>query len=174
VAKPKALEALPDLEPSPRTELPPNPLESPHDVQAAVEGVPVNDRVTFLGEEYRVAEKVGLMPLMRFAHAARKGTNTDDMEGLAAIYDMLHDCIHPDDWDRFCTDATDKKAEGDDLIPVVSQTIEILTARPTRRPSDSSAGPSTTSVSSTGSSSSQPIPDGLMSVDELLRRAEAG
>ena len=176
MAKPAALAALPDPEEPFRAETTPNPLASPSDLQAAVEGVPVGDRVTFMDEQYRVAEKVGLMPLMRFAHAARKGANADDMEGLAAIYDMLRDCIHPGDWDRFEADATTKKAEGDDLLPVVTQTIELLTARPTQRPSDSSAGPSKTSESSTGSSVPLDSLTGLgelVSVDELVKRAGA-
>jgi hypothetical protein len=125
-----------------------------------VEGATVSDRVEMMGRFYRVGEKIGLMPLMRFAHAARKGAEATDMDGLAAIYDMLHDCVHPDDWNRFCDDATELAADGDDLLPVISQTIEILTARPTRRPSDSSGGPSRTSPSSTGSSSSPDIQAG--------------
>jgi hypothetical protein len=178
VAKPAALAALaalPDLEPS-QIELPPNPLETPHDIQAAAEGVPVGDTVEFMGEKYRISDRIGLAPLIKFAMSATSGATTDDLDGLAAIGQMLNDCLDPAEHDRFWADATAKKAEGDDLLPVVTQTIELLNARPTRRPSDSSAGPATTSASLTGSS---PLPDSingseLVSVDTLLRRAEAG
>lgn len=50
-------------------------------------------RVEFLGKEFAIASKIGLMPLMRFAHAAKSGLDSDDMEGMAAMYDMLRQCI---------------------------------------------------------------------------------
>ena len=126
-----------------------------HEVQALVEGVVLGDRrITFLGGSYRVADKVGLMPLMKFAHAASSGLDTADMEALGAIYEMLRDCIHPEDWARFEADAIVKKAEAEDLLPVVQQTIEVINARPTQPPSGSSNGRPPESASSTGSSSS--------------------
>ena len=56
---------------------------------------PVQDvqRVEFMGEEFAIANKIGLMPLMRFAHAAKSGLDSADMEGMAAMYDMLRQCI---------------------------------------------------------------------------------
>jgi len=50
-------------------------------------------RVEFMGKEFAIANKIGLMPLMRFAHAAKSGLDSDDMEGMAAMYDMLRQCI---------------------------------------------------------------------------------
>jgi hypothetical protein len=99
------------------------------ELQTPVEGVVLSEKVTFLGEVYRIADKVGLMPMMKFAHASSTQLDTGDMEGLAAIYAMLQDCIHPDDWARFERDAITKKAEADDLLPVVQQTVETLTSR---------------------------------------------
>ncbi|MFC0504218.1 hypothetical protein [Micromonospora costi] len=149
-----------------------------HELQAASEGVEIvggGEKVEFLGEWYRIAEKVGLMPLMRFAMTAKQGAKADDMEGLAAMYALIRDCIDPTDWDRFEDDATMKKAEADDLLKVVQDTIQILSARPTQRPADSSVGPQTTSESSKAPSSSpqadQRVPQGadeMVSIDELL------
>jgi hypothetical protein len=158
-------------------------LDAGHELQAAAEGVVlprdengevVADKVEFMGERYKIANKVGLMPLIKFAHAASSGLDSSDMEGLAALYAMIRDCIDPGEWLRFERDAIDKRAGDADLLPVVEQTIELLTARPTRRPSGSSDGPRPTSPSSTGSSSSRVTPTGaadLVSVDELLRQA---
>ena len=180
MARPAALAALPDPpDDSHRTRSANPPPTTPHELQAAVEGVPVGDRVEFMGGQYRIADRIGLMPLMRFAHAARKGTNAEDLEGLAAIYDMLRDCLDPEDWSRFERDATDKKAEAEQLLEVVSDTIEILAARPTSRPSDSSDGPLPTSPNSTGSSPSPDTGTGVVTekaytVDDLIRRAEKG
>jgi len=174
VARPAALAALPDPESRP-FQSGSAQISTQHEMQGAVEGVMVDRQVELLGQSYRIADKIGLMPLLRFAHAAKKGMDADDMEGLAAVYDMLRDCIDPSDWDRFERDATASKAEAEDLLGVVTQAIQVLTARPTSRPSDSSAGPSTTSASSTGSSSSPDTPDGveLVAVSELVRRASS-
>jgi hypothetical protein len=126
-----------------------------HQTQAAAEGVQAGDvrKVTFLGAEFATAEKIGLMPLMRFAAAAKAGLDSDDMDGLAALYTLIQDCIDPADWPRFERHATDTKAEADDLMKVVQTVIEALAARPTQRPADSSAGPPSTSAPSKGISS---------------------
>ena len=44
-------------------------------------------------QTYYVADKFGLAPLMRFAHIAKQGVDSDDMEGLAAMYDLLGQCF---------------------------------------------------------------------------------
>lgn len=162
--------------------------EPAHELQAAVEGVALprehtDDgvvtvlKVEFLGEEFRIADKVGLMPLMKFAHAASAGLASEDLEGMAAMYAMLRNCIHGDDWPRFEQHAMNERADGDDLFPVIARTVELLSARPTPRPSDSSGGPQPTSASSRDTSPSpeppapspirRPPPPGLVSVDSL-------
>jgi hypothetical protein len=152
--------------------------ETAHEMQALSEGVVVDpQRLEFLGEQFRLGESVGLMPLMKFAHAANSGLDSDDMAGLAALYSLVRDTIHPDDWERFERLAIDKHAEGEEIMAFVGKAIEAISARPTRRRSVSSDGSSSTSPSSTESSSVKPPPAGaaeLMSVDELLRRAQVG
>jgi hypothetical protein len=144
-------------------------------LQAAAEGVVDAETVEFFGEQFRVAERVGLMPMMQFAHAARSGLDSDDMEGLAACYAMIRDCIHPTDWPRFERKAIDERAEGDDIFGLVQRAMEIITARPTRRPSASPDGPQPTSPSSSAVIESSPaprVPAGaadLVSVADLLR-----
>ena len=143
-----------------------------HELQAQAEGVEIvggGQKVTFLDAEYRIAHKVGLMPLMRFAVTAKQGADADDMEGLAAMYTLIRDCIDPADWPRFEQDAIDKKAEAEDLLKVVQDVIGALTARPTQRPAGSSAGPQTTSENSKVPSH---LPEGsgeLVSITELLQ-----
>lgn len=124
------------------------------EMQAIAEGVTLADRVTCMGKSYRIADKVGLMPLLKFAKTAQSGVDSEDLEGLVAIYDMLHDCIDPGEWPRFVEEMTELKAEADELMPVVGQTLEILNARPTRPSSGSSDGRSGTGGSSTPTSSS--------------------
>ena len=179
-----------------------------HDVQMLQQGVEpaiVGDDgaqyVEFMGEQFRIATSVGLMPLLKFSHFATKGIDTGDPHGLAAIYAMLRDCIvekapkvphlsedrtedQERDWerwqksleegDRFDQHATENKAEGEDLMEVVTRTIELLSARPTQRPSNSSPGPQNTSTGSRESSGNDRGPDadqlaGLIPVKELAR-----
>lgn len=117
----------------------------------------MSERITFAGEEFEVADKIGLMPLMRFAHLARAGVDADDMEGLDAMYSLLRQCLTDDAWLRFEDAATRSRADGDELMAVVKEAIAVMTARPTGRPSDSSDGPQIMSENSADDSSSQVI-----------------
>jgi len=123
----------------------------------------MTETIPFLGEDFHVAESVGAMPLMRFAKIAKSGTGTGDMDGLAAIYDLLEQCIHPDDWGRFQAHADKVRASGDQLLDMVREVFTVLAGRPTGRSSDSSDGPLVIEPNSTDDSSS---PD----TDRVIRR----
>ena len=107
--------------------------------------------VSFGGESFAAAESIGLMALMRFAHVARSGTDANDMAGLAAMYELLEQCIEPSDWERFQQTAMRTRATGDDLMRVVKDVIQAASARPTGRSSDSSDGPTATEPNSESS-----------------------
>src|SRR5579859_4276766 len=49
-------------------------------------------KVELLGKHFRVAEKIGLMPLLKFATAA--DMLSDDPQALVALYCLLKDCIY--------------------------------------------------------------------------------
>lgn len=161
-----------------------------HDVQSAVEGVPVTGQVTsadgkieFMGSWFKVADSVGLMPLLEFAHASSKGLDSTDMEGLVALYAMIRDCIMDradcdcgcqDEWNRFRRHATDTKAQADDLMDLVKKCIELISARPTSQPGGSSAGlrstsPNSKGHSSTGATARPELLEGMTSVADLDR-----
>jgi len=173
------------------------------EVQAAAEGVEIIDdrpRVELKGRSFGIASSVGLMPLMKFAMTARKGVESDDLEGLAAMYSLIRDCIDqtrpqkavldddgeplvqdgkpvteddgPSEWDRFEQHAIDSKAEAEDLFGVVSKVIEALSARKAPRPGDSSAGPPTTSASSKAISSSTAPPRVPEGFEEMVPVAD--
>lgn len=127
-------------------------------IQSAVEGVPRPAKVELACRWFRIAAKIGVMPLMKFAHAADSGVDTGDLGALSAVYDMLRDCIDPADWQAFERHAIDVKADADELLPVVQQVVEILAARPTPPPSGSPDGRPVTSASSTASSCAAPAP----------------
>ncbi len=128
---------------------------------------------------FRIAGSIGLMPLLRFAHSAKAGLDTDDLEGMAALYTMIQDCVHPDDWAEFQEYATVTKAEDEDLMEFVGAAMEVITARPRKRRGSSSASSPNTSQRSRGGSSKQGsvIPagairpaefEGLMPVGDLV------
>jgi hypothetical protein len=156
------------------------PRATTHTVQATVEAVEpaeiVGDgrKVELNGAAFRMSDHIGLMPLLKFANASAKGLDSNDMEGMVALYDMIRDCIDADEWPRFERHAIDTKAEADDLMAVVKTVIEALTARPSTPPGDSPAGRRSTSANSKGSSSptgTRSLPPGLVSVDTMLDRS---
>lgn len=185
--------AVAAAEPSPRKRAPRK--ATTQTVQAAVEGVEVDDprKVEFLGQYFLMAEKIGLMPLLKFAHASSRGLDSGDMEGLAAMYAMIYDCIDqtvpterridptdgvekdmpagPSEYQRFERHALEMKADADDLMKLVQTVIERLSARPSRPPGDSSAGRLPTSRNSKAISSRPDYPglDGMTSVEDLDR-----
>lgn len=118
------------------------------------------------GRMFSIADRVGLLPLAEFAFHANSGMDTGDMGALAAIYEMLKDCIEPKEWDKFRAYAKEIKADVEDLMDVVNQTTELLTARPTERQSVSSRPLPSTSDSLTDNSSGQ--------AGELIRVADLG
>lgn len=146
------------------------------EVQALSEGVVLDgDKVECMGKWFRVADKIGLMPLMKFAHVASKDVDSGDMDGLAAIYDMLKDCLAAEEWNGFVQHMIDTKADAEDMMPVVRKTIEIINARPTQPRSGSSSGShGTTPTSTDGSSSPARRPAGVEDLVPAERLASAG
>lgn len=133
-----------------------SPRKQVAQLQAAAEGVQSGETVEFLGEDFRLAEKIGALPLMKMAAYDMDGSIEGMWAASAAMYAMLQDTIHGDDWDRFERHAVKCKADMNDLQVLVRKCLEAITARPTRRPSGSSNGDSPASASSTATSSSAP------------------
>jgi hypothetical protein len=135
------------------------------DIELAGEVIAPGETVSLAGRDFRVAEKVGLMPLLKFSHAAN--LSTSDERAYVAMYQILRDVIkaadHPcgncegcktvegreatardcmvadkGDWDSFEEWAVDCKADADELLDVVSEAIKVISARPTVSPSGSS------------------------------------
>jgi hypothetical protein len=146
-----------------------------HQVQAAAEGVSADRKVSLKGAEFAMADRIGLAPLILLAVAGSRGVDSSDAQGLVALHDVLNDCLAEAEHDRFWRHAVDTKADGDDLMTVVKDVIEALSARPTGSPSGSSAGRRRTSGNSKGSSrrTATPPEDGLTSVETLMGKRSA-
>ena len=113
--------------------------------------------VEFAGEKFSMAEKIGAMPLMRFAKVAKAGGDSNNLDGLAAMYDLLEQVIDPSEWARFEEHADKVRADGDQLMQVVGEVFAAIAERPTGRPSASSGGPKSTKQKSAAGSSSKVI-----------------
>jgi hypothetical protein len=109
--------------------------------------------ITLEGRDFPLAERVAYMPLMQFADAARKGLDSNDFHGQLAIHDLLRAAIADVAWADFSDHASTGRATSDQLLKLATDAIGLIAARPTVRPSDSSAGPQTTEPSSSASSS---------------------
>lgn len=173
-----------------------------HDIQAQAEGIllDADDRIEFMGERFRLADSVGIMPLMAYANAAKKGVDSDDLEGLAAMYALIRDIVDqtraqevdedgvpqfdsdgdpiwagPSDWMRFEQHAINTKADGEDLRDFIQAGMEKLAARPRkRRGASQPSSPPTSENSKDGYSSpatGRPAPEGLVPVSALGRQA---
>jgi len=125
---------------------------------------PEVQRVPFMGAEFAIASKIGLMPLMRFAKIAKSGVDSSDEDGLAAMYDLLQQCIADEDWGKFEAHADKTRADDQELMQVIKDVMSALSERPTSRPSDSSAGPQPTAPISAEDSSAL----------EVVRRLNSG
>jgi len=154
------------------------PEPQPAEIEIAPGQIVTSDRtIEFMGARFRIADKIGLMPLLKFSAAS--DMNTADPRALAAMYAMLRDCIHqgspacrecaackagdeasckdsdPGDWKRFEDHAIDTKAEADDLLDVITKTMELIAGRPTEPPSTSSPGRQSTRDASMARSSAR-------------------
>jgi hypothetical protein len=118
-----------------------------HQAQAEAEGVELDEKVDFMGAQFKMADKIGLWPLIAFSMAQKRGDNVDPAS-LATIGVMVLDCLDKEEHERFGAHATEAKAGAEELMTLVQQVIEVVSARPTRPPGDSSAGRPTTSANS--------------------------
>lgn len=178
---------------------------APAEIEVAGKVVTTARTVELKGRRFRIADKIGLMPLLKFS--AFSDVNVQDSRALGAMYAMLRDCIHPGtpacgkcsfcapprcgeckscqmaedgegddedlpcvrnrpdptgcaefdrgDWHAFEDWACESKAEADDLMDVITGTIELIAGRPTGPPSPSSPSRPGTRGGSTARSSAR-------------------
>lgn len=115
----------------------------------------------FCGETFTVAPYLSVAPFMAFSAAITKADSLSDLRFLAAMDALVREVLgaDPDDesthseYLRFMATAAKHKADSMAVLTVCRTVYEFYTLRPTTRPTGSSAGPRTTSTSSSGPSS---------------------
>lgn len=146
-------------------------------VQGTVTGSDDHNTITFMGRPFRIADRIGLMPMLKFSAAA--SVEITDPAGLAAMYTLIRDCIYEGqpgcgscehckagnehecasyekgDWAAFEDHAMLTKADAEDLFKVVNDVMELVAGRPTKPRGTSSAGRRGTRGRSTAGSSSR-------------------
>jgi hypothetical protein len=93
-------------------------------------------RVPVAGRYFRVAEAVGIMPLMEWA-SALDTVDTRNISELASRFRLLKAIVHPEEWDEFRAHTTEAKCNGDVLMAFQNAAIEAMAARPTGAPAAS-------------------------------------
>jgi hypothetical protein len=85
-----------------------------------------------MGAEYKLADKVGIWPLMQYARAIETGDNEQgNRRAMASAHAILEDSLHPDDWGRFQDDMIAKKM--DDLLTVLDAVMGAIRLADTKR-----------------------------------------
>jgi len=157
------------------------------DDDAADDGPQLLPTVEFHGRRFAVRERMSLLPMMKFATIAKRqkaqagrpdaaSTGQQEMEALAALYELLEQCITPEDFPAFYDHALTVCASQEDLMQLVAdagraaQSGEAREPRPTQPSSASPPGRSTTAPSSAAASSSPAasVPQGSYDVQRRL------
>lgn len=119
---------------------------------------PAADPLTFdfFGESIRVDPAFGQLDFVDFMAAAQT-VDTEAPSAMVLLKDLLTDCIHDEDFERFWRTARERRQDVTDLMEIVHAVVEAVADRPTGSSADSSAGPSSGAPSSTDDSSSWAI-----------------
>jgi hypothetical protein len=64
------------------------------------------------GETFEIAGSAGAIPIIKFAHAAQSGLDTAEMQGMAAMYEMLKYVLKPDEYRDLTEEEYAKWEEG--------------------------------------------------------------
>lgn len=180
----------PDFQPDPNY----LPEVDTQTAQALAEDVENVDFLEFMGSKFRLADRIGVMPLIAFANASKRGLDSDDMEGLAAMYSLIRSVVHrpalydehgqrqvdengkplrdESEWLRFSSLADDEQAEGEDIMDFVSRAMAVVAARP-RKPRGTSSGSLRRTSEKSKAVSSSPA-SGPAQADGLVRVADLG
>ena len=100
-------------------------------VEGNVVGQKKYDEVELKGKKFRIREKVGHMAMFKWSAASE--LSTEDPRALGAIYAMLKSVVHKEDWYAFEEWALDEDADAEELLSVITESLEIVAGRPTEQ-----------------------------------------
>lgn len=100
-----------------------------------------------LGEQFTINQAYTAMTWMQFAYNVRHAES--ELDSGAELMETMHKVVIPEDADRFIKIMGDSGMALEDIAEVLLKLLEAVTNRPTKLPSDSSAGQKITSANST-------------------------
>lgn len=100
--------------------------------------------------------------------AAETAVSTANTMHMAAMYSYIRECIGDAQWPRFRAVVLREAVDDDELMDVCADIFSAVAGRPTRRPSGSSDGPSSTGVTSTDGSDSPGATPGQALMGQVL------
>lgn len=89
--------------------------------------------VELKGKEFRLAPELGMMAALKF----NAMTESDEELDLDTIYLLLFSLLAEDEFPRFERHAIIKRADPDELVGVITGSLESFSGRPTEEPSGS-------------------------------------
>lgn len=124
---------------------------------------------------------LGIATMLRRT-AAEEGAEPDGTAETRAVEEFMRGMIHPDDFERFWQLAQERGLQMQDFAPVSQKILAAASERPTRQPSDSSSGQTSTAPRSAAGLSSEAIQSeyesqgrsDLAQVVQMVRQAQAG
>lgn len=116
-------------------------------------GVRVAPVSEFFGETFDLPERFNMRLFTRFGTLAQKGMDSSDIESVAMIDRLIDQSVRPEDVARFDEVCDRERPDFEELMEFVMGVVAEVTERPTKRPSDSSDGPTSTKDSSSDVSS---------------------
>lgn len=128
----------------------------------------------FLDEEFRANPSASKVALVEFMSSAAEVAINDEVKGAKLIMQLLHEVVHPDDFDRFWALAKAERQDPvQDLMPLCQAVLEAVTGFPTGPSGGSSAGPTPTPQRFEVDLPSEPvpapsIPSGATAADKAL------
>lgn len=115
----------------------------------------VEEKFGWLGVPVRVHPDLSDLALIDIVRRVGRAEKQGDVQALVeAVGDLIDLLIHPEDVEVFWRVARENRQTTEDIAEVAMKLVGAMANRPTMRPSDSSAGPSTTEPSSTDGSTS--------------------
>ena len=81
-------------------------------------------------KDFRLADEVGIMALMEWV-AAAEGKKDETSKSLVAVYHVLEDTVHEDDWDEFRQFGRESKLQAKDYGEFINAALEAVAGRPT-------------------------------------------
>jgi hypothetical protein len=113
--------------------------------------------VRFLGELFRVPERVNQRLTLRFGQMQRHPEKVTGEEASEVVDRLLDQLVDPEDADRFEALCDEQRVSEQELSRFLWDSLAVIGERPTRRSSNSSAGPRKSKQRSGGDLYSQVI-----------------